>query len=68
MKEMPSMAFFSARFSPRIWLRIFSDTASPEASSPARVMRRPEDSFSMFLSRTQLLSFCCRWANRALML
>ena len=68
MKEMPFAAFVLAWRRPRIWLRIFSDTARPEASSPARAMRSPDDSFSMFLSRSRLLTFSCRSAKIALML
>ena len=68
MKEMPSSAFCSARRRPRICERIFSDTARPEASSPARLIRIPEESFSMSLSTAQLLNFSCRWAKMALML
>ena len=36
-----------AWFKPRICARIFSETASPEASSPARLILIPEESFSM---------------------
>ena len=39
MNEMPFCAFDSACVRPRICERIFSDTARPEASSPARLIR-----------------------------
>lgn len=68
MKEMPFSAFLLAWRRPRICERIFSDTARPEASSPARAIRSPDDSFSMFLSRFRLLIFSCLSAKIALML
>src|SRR3954451_25172326 len=34
---------------PLIWARILSEMASPAASSAARLMRSPDDSFSMLL-------------------
>jgi hypothetical protein len=49
MKLMPFAAFVEAWFKPRIWLRIFSDTARPDASSAARVIRIPDDRCSLFL-------------------
>ncbi len=68
MKEMPLAALLLAWRSPRIWLLIFSETASPEASSPARTMRSPEESFSMFLSTLSVFTFNWRSAKIALML
>ena len=68
MNEMPFCAFMEAMRRPRICERIFSDTASPDASSPARLMRKPDDSFSMSLSAAMLLNFNCRWVKMALML
>ena len=50
MNEMPFCEFCAAMRRPRICDRIFSDTARPEASSPARLIRRPDESFSMSLS------------------
>ena len=42
MKESPFWEFFSAWTRPLIWVRIFSDTARPEASSPALLIDSPE--------------------------
>src|SRR5699024_12398657 len=42
----PSCAFFSAISNPRICPRIFSEIARPAASSPARLIFSPEESFS----------------------
>src|SRR5574344_377029 len=56
MKLIPLEAFFEAWFKPRICARIFSDTASPEASSPARLIFSPEESFSISFSRLRLVT------------
>ena len=45
--EMPSCALRLAWAVPRIWARMPSEIARPAASSAARLMRRPEDSFSI---------------------
>src|SRR5208283_3059273 len=68
MKEMPFAAFLLAWLRPRIWLRIFSETASPDASSPARLMAKPEESFSMFLAVASFVSRSDLSANIALRL
>ena len=68
IKLMPFEAFAEAWFKPRIWLLIFSETARPEASSPARLMRKPDESFSMSLPMCTLVTPCVLCANIALML
>src|SRR6188768_3128840 len=50
-RAMPSSAFDLARPMPRILERMVSDTERPAASSEARLMRRPVDSFSRDLLR-----------------
>jgi len=54
--------------SPRICERSFSDTANPDASSPALLIRIPVDSFWMSLFRSISLNLTCLFAYRALML
>ena len=44
---MPSWALRLAWAVPRIWARMPSEIARPAASSAARLMRRPDDSFSI---------------------
>ena len=44
-------AFVEAWLRPRIWLLIFSEIARPAASSAARLMRYPEESFSVDFAR-----------------
>ncbi len=68
MKDTAVSMFRSAWLSPRIWDLIFSDTARPEASSPARLILIPEDSFSMSLFRSSSLNLTCLFANIALKL
>ena len=68
MKEIAFSMLRPAWFRPRIWERSFSETASPEASSPPRLIRWPEDSFSMSLLRSHSLNFTSRFAYIALML
>ena len=68
MKEMPFCEFCTAMRRPRICDLIFSDTARPDASSPARLIRMPDESFSMSLSEAILLNFRLRSVNMALML
>ena len=45
--EMPSCALRLAWAVPRIWARMPSEIARPAASSAARLMRRPDESFSI---------------------
>jgi len=68
MNDTALSMFLPAWLSPRIWDRIFSDTASPEASSPPRLIRIPVASFSMSLFRSISLNLTCRFANIALKL
>jgi len=65
---MPSSVFRSAWRKPWICERIFSDTASPDASSPARLIRMPEESFSTSLVMLQSWNFKVRCAKIALTL
>src|SRR6185436_18640084 len=55
---MPSSALDLARSMPRILERRDSETDRPAASSEARLMRRPVDSFSRLLPR--LACWVCR--------
>src|SRR3954453_22473642 len=48
---MPSWALRLAWAVPRIWARMPSEIARPAASSAARLMRRPDDSFSIDFDR-----------------
>src|SRR5574344_1083938 len=68
MKLIPFEAFFEAWFRPRICERIFSDTASPEASSPARLIFSPDESFSISFLRLKSVTPKERLANIADML
>ena len=47
--EMPSSALRVACFSPLTWARSPCEITSPAASSAARLMRKPDDSFSKLL-------------------
>ena len=47
--EMPSWALRVACLSPEIWARRFWEMTRPAASSAARLMRNPEESFSRLL-------------------
>jgi len=67
-ERMPSCAFFEARFRPRICDRIFSETARPEASSPARLIRIPDESFSVSFWTSRFVTPRERLANMALRL
>jgi hypothetical protein len=53
---------------PRICPLIFSEMAKPAASSPARLMRRPDDNFSMFLEALVWFTPNCLCAFSAMML
>src|SRR5690554_3562545 len=68
MTLIPSWAFRIAWFIPRIWARIFSEIASPAASSPARLILRPEESRSKLLLRLPSAIPNCRWVFIAEML
>ena len=68
MKDTALSMFLPAWLRPRICERSFSDTASPDASSPPLLIRMPVDSFSMSLFRSISLNLTCLFANRALML
>src|SRR3954470_13029781 len=61
----PSRAFWWAWARPLIWARIFSEMARPAASSAARLMRRPLDSFSMDLLMAVWVPSSWRWALNA---
>ena len=50
---------------PRICARIFSEMASPAASSAARLMRRPLESFSIDFDRLISVLVSCLWALNA---
>jgi len=60
MKDTPSSAFRVPWVRPRIWARIFSEIDRPAASSEARLMREPLDSFSMDLLVATVLMLYCR--------
>ena len=45
--DIPSCTFLSACSIPLIWALIFSETANPAASSPALVILKPVDNFSI---------------------
>ena len=62
---MPSIVLRWAIAMPRIWARIFSEMARPAASSAARLMRRPEESFSMAFDMLISVPTSCRWALNA---
>src|SRR5690554_6616140 len=68
MTLIPSWAFRIACFIPRIWARIFSEMASPAASSPARLILKPEESRSRLLLRLLSTTVNCRWVFIAEML
>src|SRR5690554_411584 len=68
MTLMPSWAFRIAWFIPRIWARIFSEIASPAASSPARLILKPDESRSRLLLRLLSAIVNCRWVFIAEML
>ena len=63
--EMPSWAFRPAWLRPRTWARSFSLMARPAASSAARLMRRPEESFSTDLPKFTAVALRLRCALRA---
>jgi hypothetical protein len=66
--EMASWAFRVAWFRPRTCARSFSLMARPAASSAARLMRRPDESFSTDLPKAMAVIPRFRWALRASML
>jgi len=68
MKDTALSMFLPAWLSPRICDRSFSDTASPDASSPPLLIRIPVDSFSMSLFRSSSLNLTTLFANIALKL
>src|SRR5437764_3604343 len=65
---MPSWAFWLACWKPPIWARSFSLMERPAASSAARLMRKPEDSFSRLDDIAFCVSLRCRYAFIAPML
>ncbi|OPZ31953.1 MAG: hypothetical protein BWY99_02859 [Synergistetes bacterium ADurb.BinA166] len=66
--DMPSWLFRTAWSSPRTWARIFSDMASPAASSAAELMRSPVESLLMDFSSCMLVTASELYANSAGML
>ena len=63
--DTPSSELRLAWATPRIWARIFSEMARPAASSAARLMRRPDESFSIDFDMLIAVADNCRWAFRA---
>ena len=63
--EMPSCALRLACAVPRIWARMPSEIARPAASSAARLMRRPEESFSIDFDIPTEVADRLRWALNA---
>ena len=63
--EMPSWALRLAWAVPRIWARMPSEIARPAASSAARLMRRPDESFSMDFDSAMEVLKRLRWALNA---
>ncbi len=63
--EMPSWALRLAWAVPRIWARMPSEIARPAASSAARLMRSPEESFSIDLDSAIEVFWRLRWALNA---
>src|SRR3954464_7100612 len=63
--DTPSSELRLAWLRPRIWARIFSEMARPAASSAARLMRRPLESFSMLLESVVWVPSSWRWALNA---
>jgi hypothetical protein len=68
IRDIPSWALSEALFNPLIWALIFSDIASPAASSPALLIRKPEESFSSAFAEPVLLDRICRKVFNAGML
>src|SRR6266851_5610163 len=65
MSEIPSCELRCAWAKPLIWPRSFSLMLKPAASSPARLMRRPLDSFSTLFEYDIALSAMLRCAPNA---
>ena len=68
IREMPSCTFAVARSSPRICQRIFSEMLRPAASSAERLMRKPEESFSVDFRLLSVVAFNWRPAFAAVRL
>src|SRR5688500_4838898 len=66
--EMPSWVLRTATFRPPIWDRSPSEMARPAASSAARLMRKPEESFSSDLLIWPSVTDRLRYALSAAML
>src|SRR5215212_10402660 len=66
--EMPSWVLRTATFRPPIWERRPSEMARPAASSAARLMRKPEESFSRDLLIWPSVTDRLRYALSAAML
>src|SRR3954466_15799417 len=66
--EMPSWVLRTATFRPPIWERRPSEMARPAASSAARLMRKPEESFSSDLLIWPSVTDRLRYALSAAML
>src|SRR3954449_10609950 len=65
---MPSWALRCAWSRPLIWLRIFSEMPRPAASSAARLMRWPLESFSIDFEAADADAVSWRWVLNASML